>query len=67
MIATQLAPLMNNLVSNSQSAFIRRRTIDKNFMYVRDIATRLYKSILRRHGFLPKFQEWIAGLLRSSS
>jgi hypothetical protein len=44
MIATRLAPLMNDLVSNAQSAFIKKRSIHDNFMYVRNLARRLHKS-----------------------
>ena len=33
-LALRLAPLMNNLVSHAQSAFIKRRSIHDNFMYV---------------------------------
>lgn len=29
-----LAPFMNNLVSNAQSAFIKKRSIHDNFMYI---------------------------------
>jgi hypothetical protein len=92
MIAIRLAPHMNDLVSNAQSAFIKRRSIHDNFMYVRNLARRLHKSkipsllfkldirkafdsvrwdfimeLLKRHGFPPRFRDWISGLLCSSS
>jgi hypothetical protein len=44
MIALCLAPLMNDLVSNGQSAFIKKKIIHDNFMYVRNLARRLHKS-----------------------
>jgi hypothetical protein len=34
LLANQLAPFLNNLVSKSQSAFIRKRCIQDNFLYV---------------------------------
>jgi hypothetical protein len=43
-LASCLAPLMNNLVSNAQSAFIKRRSIHDNFLYLRNLARRLHKS-----------------------
>jgi mannosylglycoprotein endo-beta-mannosidase len=44
MLVTRLAPFMNDLVSNAQSAFIKKRSIHDNFMYVRNLARRLHKS-----------------------
>jgi hypothetical protein len=44
MMATRLAPHMNDLVSNAQSAFIKKRSIHDNFLYVRNLARRLHKS-----------------------
>jgi hypothetical protein len=35
---------MDNLVSNAQSAFIKRRSIPDNFLYVKNLATRLHKN-----------------------
>ena len=35
---------MNELVSNAQSAFIKKRSIHDNFMYVRNLARKLHKS-----------------------
>jgi hypothetical protein len=44
MLAWRLGPLMDDLVSNAQSAFIKRRSIHDNFLYVKNLATRLHKS-----------------------
>jgi mannosylglycoprotein endo-beta-mannosidase len=44
MIASRIAPLMDDLVSNAQSAFIKKRSIPDNFLYVRNLARRLHKS-----------------------
>jgi hypothetical protein len=44
MIAIHLAPLMNDIVPNAQSAFIKKRSIHGNFMYVRNLARRLHKN-----------------------
>ena len=43
-MATRLAPHMNNLVSNSQSAFIKTRSIHDNFLYVKNLARKLHKT-----------------------
>ena len=42
-LSMRLAPLMDALVSNAQSAFIKKRSIHDNFMYVRNFARRLHK------------------------
>lgn len=44
MLALRLGPLMDDLVSNAQSAFIKRRSIHDNFLYVKNLATRLHKN-----------------------
>jgi hypothetical protein len=44
MLATRLAPYMNMLVSNAQSAFIKKRSIHDNFLYVRNLARKLHRS-----------------------
>jgi hypothetical protein len=44
MIALQLEPLMNDLISNAQSVFIKKRSIHDYFMYVGNLARRLHKS-----------------------
>jgi hypothetical protein len=43
-LALRLAPLMDDLVSNAESAFIKRRSIHDNFLYVKNYATKLHKS-----------------------
>ena len=43
-LATRLAPHMNNLVSPAQSAFIKKRSIHDNFMYVRNLARKLHRN-----------------------
>ncbi|KAK1669188.1 hypothetical protein QYE76_057347 [Lolium multiflorum] len=92
MISTRLAPIMNDIVSNAQSAFIKKRSIHDNFMYVKNLAKRLHRSkvpsllfkfdirkafdsvrwdyileLLTRHGFPPKFRDWIAALFCTAS
>jgi hypothetical protein len=44
MLAIRLAPFMNELVPNAQSAFIKKRSIHDNFLYVKNLATRFHKS-----------------------
>jgi hypothetical protein len=44
MLASRLAPLMNDLVSYAHSAFINNRSIHDNFMYVHNIAKKLHTS-----------------------
>jgi hypothetical protein len=44
MLAIRLAPFMNDLVSNAQSAFIKSRSIHDNFLYVMNLATRFNKA-----------------------
>jgi hypothetical protein len=44
MMATRLAPHMNKLVSNVQSAFIKKRSIHDNLLYVRNLERRFHKS-----------------------
>jgi hypothetical protein len=43
-MARRLSPKMNDIVSHSQSAFIKSRTIHDNFMYVRNTARQLHCS-----------------------
>ena len=43
MMVSGLAPFMHVLVSHSQSAFIRTRSIHDNFMYVRNMARRMHR------------------------
>ena len=42
-MARRLSPKMNEIVSRSQSAFIKSRTIHDNFLYVRNTARRLHR------------------------
>lgn len=35
---------MNSLISNSQSAFIKKRSIHDNFMYVRNLAHKFHQT-----------------------
>jgi retron-type reverse transcriptase len=44
LLANRLAPFLNNLVSKSQSAFIRKRCIQDNFLYVQNVVRRLHKQ-----------------------
>jgi hypothetical protein len=44
MMALPLAPLMNNLVLNDQSVFIKNKIIHDGFMYVHNLTIRLHKS-----------------------
>jgi exonuclease III len=43
-LALRLGPLMDELVSNAQSSFIKKRSIHDNFLYVKNLAKRLHKS-----------------------
>jgi mannosylglycoprotein endo-beta-mannosidase len=43
-LANRLGPFMDELVSNAQSAFIKKRSIHDNFLYVKNLATRYHKS-----------------------
>ncbi|KAK1668873.1 hypothetical protein QYE76_057032 [Lolium multiflorum] len=43
MFSLRLAPHMDDLVSIAQSAFIKKRSIHDNFLYVKNLATRLHK------------------------
>jgi hypothetical protein len=44
MMAAILASHMNKLVSNAQSAFIKKRSIHDNFLYIRNLATKFNKT-----------------------
>lgn len=73
-LAIHLSPHMHALVSNTQSAFIKTRSIHANFMYVRNIARRLHKrktpSLLLKLDIRKAFDsvqcEYIIGLLQKS-
>jgi len=43
-LALRLAPFMNRLTSQCQSAFIKGRNIHDNFMFVRNLTRRLHRS-----------------------
>lgn len=43
-LALCLRPLMNQLISNAQSAFIKKRCIQDNFMFVRNLARAYHKK-----------------------
>ena len=43
-LANRLAPRLNSLVSNCQSAFIKKRSIHDNFLYVQGTVKRLHKQ-----------------------
>lgn len=51
-LASRLAPVLNSLVSRAQSAFIKRRSIQDNFMYTRNLIRALYRS--KQHGLFMK-------------
>lgn len=65
----QLAPHMDDIISNTQSAFIKRQSIHDNFMYVRNFSQRLHKCKTPALQFKLdiKFRAWIVMLLSSSS
>jgi hypothetical protein len=44
MLALRLVPFMNDLVSMAQSAFIKKRSIHDNFLYVKNLTTMFNKS-----------------------
>jgi retron-type reverse transcriptase len=43
-LALRLAPLINELISPCQSAFIKRRSIHDNFLYVRNLTRRFHRT-----------------------
>jgi hypothetical protein len=43
MLSLRLAPHMDDLVSKAQSAFIKKRSIHDNFLYVKNLVARLHK------------------------
>jgi hypothetical protein len=44
MMASRLAPHMDKLVSNAQSAFVKKRSIHDSSMYVRNLAWKIHKT-----------------------
>lgn len=75
MLFIRLGPYMDSLVSNAQSAFIKKRSIHDNFLYVKNLATRLHNNVgwdyivdlLQKRGFPSRFRNWIVALLTTSS
>jgi hypothetical protein len=44
LLANRLAPCLNSLVSNCQSAFVKKRSIHDNFLYVQGVVRKLHKE-----------------------
>lgn len=44
LLANRLAPMLNSMVSNCQSAFIKKRSIHDNFLYVQSTVRKLHKQ-----------------------
>ena len=44
LLANRLAPHLNSLVSNCQSAFIKKRSIHDNFLYVQSMVRKMHKE-----------------------
>ncbi|WVZ62277.1 hypothetical protein U9M48_012041 [Paspalum notatum var. saurae] len=44
LLANRFAPFLNTLISMSQTAFIRKRCIQDNFLYVQSVVRRLHKQ-----------------------
>lgn len=51
-LACRLAPVLNNIVSRAQSAFIKNRSIHDNFMYTQNLIRALHRD--KRHGLFLK-------------
>jgi hypothetical protein len=43
-LANRLGPELDYLISNNQTAFVRRRCIHDNFVYVKEVIERLHKK-----------------------
>jgi mannosylglycoprotein endo-beta-mannosidase len=43
-LALRLAPLLGQLISTTQSAFIKKRSIHDNFLYVRNLTRRFHRT-----------------------
>lgn len=43
-MANRLAPRLNDLVSHNQSAFVRKRAIHDNFLYVQNMVKLFHRS-----------------------
>ena len=44
LLANRLAPMLDSMVSNCQSAFIKKRSIHDNFLYVQSTVRKLHKQ-----------------------
>jgi hypothetical protein len=44
LMANRLAPVLNQLVSRSQSAFIKKRSIQDNFLYTQNLVRALHRA-----------------------
>jgi hypothetical protein len=44
LLALRLAPAMRNIISKSQSAFLRGRSIHDNYLYVRNMVKRFQRN-----------------------
>jgi len=44
LLALRLAPLINELISPCQSAFIKKRSIHDNFLYVRNLTRKFHRT-----------------------
>jgi hypothetical protein len=49
LLANRLAPELNELVSRAQSAFIKRRSIQDNFLYTQNLIKSLHRT--KNQGF----------------
>jgi hypothetical protein len=43
-LANRLAPQLNEMISQNQSAFVRKRAIHDNFLYVQNMVQMLHRS-----------------------
>jgi hypothetical protein len=57
LLAIMLGSLMDDLVSKAQSAFIKKKSIHDNFLYVEKLATRLHKSKTPGSPFQARYPE----------
>ncbi|KAM0929262.1 hypothetical protein ACQ4PT_001755 [Festuca glaucescens] len=64
LMALRLEPRMAELVDSNQSAFIRGRCIEDNFVLAHQSATLLHR---KKHGFGPRWLRWLVALLCSAS
>jgi hypothetical protein len=64
-LATRLAPRMNELVSQAHNAFIKKRCIHDNFLYAQRVIQTLHKK--KKPALSRKWRNWISSILGSSS